>query len=165
MTNLLKSLPARCWFISLGLFLAALAAALFFSSEILTASAKLAALPFLICTIVFFSYLGFKATASPIGLITITTMFLAIAFWQVSWAIVGLGVFFLAICTGIRFLSSQVKDSGRTLSIEEKWYWHKLHSFFDGFYPRYPKKPKNSQPNTSWLPSVFSSFLMPGYRP
>ena len=37
---------------------------------------------------------------------------------------------------------SQVKDSGRTLSIEEKWYWYKLHSFFDGFYPRYPKKPK-----------------------
>ncbi|OOY62044.1 entry exclusion protein EexS [Solemya velum gill symbiont] len=142
MTNLLKSLPARCWVISLGLFLATLAAAHFFPSEILTASAKLAALPFLICTIVFFSYLGFKATCNPIGLIAITTMFLVIAYWQASWTIVGLGLFFLAICTGIRFLSSQVKDSGRTLSIEKKWYWYKLHSFFDGFYPRYPKKPK-----------------------
>ena len=142
MTNLLKSLPARCWVISLGLFLATLAAAHFFPSEILTASAKLAALPFLFCTVVFFSYLGFKATCNPIGLIAITTMFLAIAYWQASWAIVGLGLFFLAICTGIRFLSSQVKDSGRTLSIEEKWYWYNLHSFFDGFYPRYPKKLK-----------------------
>ncbi|EPQ9996385.1 hypothetical protein CRN36_07080 [Vibrio vulnificus] len=142
MTNLLKSLPARSWFISLGLFLATLASAHFFPSEILTASAKLAAWPFLICTIVFFSYLGFKATASPIGLTTLTTVFVAIAYWQASWTIVGLGIFFLAICTGIRFLSSQVKDSGRTLSIEEKWYWYKLHLFFDGFYPRYPKKPK-----------------------
>jgi hypothetical protein len=31
MIKLLKSLPARCWFISLGLFLATLAAAHFFS--------------------------------------------------------------------------------------------------------------------------------------
>ncbi|HHJ4503960.1 TPA: hypothetical protein ACQJXC_005420, partial [Raoultella ornithinolytica] len=81
-------------------------------------------------------------TCNPIGLIAIITMLVAIAYWQASWTIVGLGLFFLAICTGIRFLSSQVKDSGRTLSIEEKWYWYKLHSFFDGFYPRYPKKPK-----------------------
>ncbi|EOX3463219.1 hypothetical protein ACPFUY_003204, partial [Vibrio cholerae] len=80
MTNLLKSLPARCWVISLGLFLATLVAAHFFPSEILTASAKLAALPFLICTIVFFSYLGFKATASPIGLITVSLVFVAIAY-------------------------------------------------------------------------------------
>lgn len=48
MANLLKSLPARCWFISLGLFLATLTAAHFFPSEILTAFAKLAALPLMI---------------------------------------------------------------------------------------------------------------------
>ena len=142
MTNLLKSLPAYSWFISLGLFLATLSAAHFFSSEILTASAKLGALRFLVCTIVFFSYLGFKATCNSVGLIIITTMLVAIAYWQASWIIVGVGLFFIAICTGIRYLSGQVKDSGRTLSIEEKWYWYRLHSFFGGFYPRYPKRPK-----------------------
>ncbi len=111
MTNLLKSLPARCWFISLGLFLATLAAAHFFPSEIFTASAKLAALPFLICTIVFFSYLGFKATASPIGLITITTMCLAIAYWQASWAILCVGLAFLGLSGLIHLFQRQLKDT------------------------------------------------------
>ncbi|CUB06073.1 EexR/EexS family entry exclusion protein [Marinomonas fungiae] len=142
MNSLLKSLPARCWLISLVLLLTTLATAHFLPSNTLTQTAKLAALAFLFCTVVFFSYLGFKATCNPSGLIAIITMLVAIGYWQASWAIVGLGLFFIAICTGIRFLSSQVKDSGRTLSIEEKWYWYKLHSFFDGFYPRYPKKPK-----------------------
>lgn len=113
MTNLLKSLPARCWFISLGLFLATLAAAHFFPSEIFTASAKLAALPFLICTIVFFSYLGFKATASPIGLITITTMCLAIAYWQASWAILCVGLAFLGLSGLIHLFQRQLKDTGQ----------------------------------------------------
>ncbi len=120
MTNLLKSLPARCWFISLGLFLATLAAAHFFPSEIFTASAKLAALPFLICTIVFFSYLGFKATASPIGLITITTMCLAIAYWQASWAILCVGLAFLGLSGLIHLFQRQLKDTGRELSLSEK---------------------------------------------
>lgn len=120
MTNLLKSLPARCWFISLGLFLATLAAAHFFPSEIFTASAKLAALPFLICTIVFFSYLGFKATASSIGLITITLVFVAIAYWQASWAILCVGLAFLGLSGLIHLFQRQLKDTGRELSLGEK---------------------------------------------
>ncbi|HCH1488728.1 TPA: hypothetical protein NKQ96_003069 [Vibrio parahaemolyticus] len=142
MTNLLKSLPARCWFISLGLFLATLAAAHFFPSEILTASAKLAALPFLICTIVFFSYLGFKATASPIGLITITTMFLAIAYWQASWAILCVGIAFLGLSGLIHLFQRQLKDTGRELSLSEKKYWYWVNEFADGRSSILPKKPK-----------------------
>uniref|UniRef100_UPI00355AA68E hypothetical protein n=2 Tax=Neptunomonas phycophila TaxID=1572645 RepID=UPI00355AA68E len=111
MTNLLKSLPARCWVISLGLFLATLAAAHFFPSEILTASAKLAALPFLFCTVVFFSYLGFKATCNPIGLIAITTMFLAIAYWQASWAILCVGLAYLGLVLD-RYLSVVFEING-----------------------------------------------------
>ncbi len=142
MTNLLKSLPARCWFISLGLFLATLAAAHFFPSEILTASAKLAALPFLICTIVFFSYLGFKATASPIGLITITTMFLAIAYWQASWAILCVGLAFLGLSGLIHLFQRQLKDTGRELSLSEKKYWYWVNEFADGRSSILPKRPK-----------------------
>ncbi|MEY2343513.1 hypothetical protein I3679_001085 [Proteus mirabilis] len=79
-------------------------------------------------------------------------MLLAIAYWQASWTIVGLGLFFLAICTGIRFLISQVKDSGRTLSIEEKWYWYKLHSFLMAFIQSIPKAKKiASQPQAGYL--------------
>ncbi|MBY8089606.1 hypothetical protein KW489_06550 [Vibrio fluvialis] len=142
MTNLLKSLPARCWFISLGLFLATLAAALFFPSEIFTASAKLAALPFLICTIFFFSYLGFKATASPIGLITITTMCLAIAYWQASWAILCVGLAFLGLSGLIHLFQRQLKDTGRELNLSEKKYWYWVNEFADGRSSILPKKPK-----------------------
>lgn len=143
MTNLLKSLPARCWFISLGLFLATLAAAHFFPSEIFTASAKLAALPFLICTIVFFSYLGFKATASPIGLITITTMCLAIAYWQASWAILCVGLAFLGLSGLIHFISKTTERcSSRELSLSEKKYWYWVNEFADGRSSILPKRPK-----------------------
>lgn len=142
MNNLLKSLPARCWFISLGLFLMTLAAAHFYPSEIMTALAKLTALTLMICTVIFFSYLGFKATAGPIGLIAIIAMFVTIAYWQASWTIVGLGLFFIAICTGIRFLSSQVKGTGRELSLSEKKYWYWVNEFADGRSSLLPKKPK-----------------------
>ncbi|EOW9344663.1 entry exclusion protein EexR [Vibrio cholerae] len=145
MTKLLKSLPARCWVISLGLFLATLAAAHFFPSEILTASAKLAALPFLICSIVFFCYLGFKATCNPIGLIAITTMFLAVAYWQASWAIFCVGLSFLGLSGLIHLFQRQLKDTGRELSLSEKKYWYWVNEFADGRSSILPKKPKNSQ--------------------
>ncbi|ELH4196122.1 hypothetical protein V9K10_001240 [Vibrio cholerae] len=143
MKNLLKSLPSRCWFISLGLFLATLAAAHFFPSEILTASAKLAALLFLICTIVFFSYLGFKATASPIGLITITTMFLAIAYWQASWTMLCAGLAFLGLSSLIQFFKRQLKDTDRELSLSEKKYWYWVNEFADGRASFFPRKPNS----------------------
>lgn len=142
MNNLRKSLSARCWLTSLGLLLIMLATAHFFPSAIFTTFAKLSALLFLICTVIFFSYLIYKATANLASLITITIGMLAIALWQSSWVILGAGLSFLAICFAIRYFGSQVKDSGRTLSIEEKWYWYKVHLFFSGFYTRYPEKPK-----------------------
>ncbi|KKP19410.1 hypothetical protein VS86_02652 [Vibrio cholerae] len=37
--------------------------------------------------------------------------------------------------------------------------------FLMAFIQGIPKSQKNSQPTTSWLPSIFSSFLMPGYKP
>ncbi len=142
MTNLLKSLPARCWFILLGFFLATLAAAHFFPSEILTASAKLAALPFLICTIVFFSYLGFKATCNPIGLIAIISMLVAIAYWQASWTILCVGLAFLALNGLIHLFQRQLKDTGQELSLSEKEYWYWVNEFADGRSSILPKRPK-----------------------
>ncbi|OWO66216.1 hypothetical protein B2J67_20680, partial [Vibrio cholerae] len=68
----------------------------------------------------FFSYLGFKATASPIGLITITTMCLAIAYWQASWAILCVGLAFLGLSGLIHLFQRQLKDTGRELSLSEK---------------------------------------------
>ncbi|EKF9437419.1 hypothetical protein O1C18_003153 [Vibrio cholerae] len=142
MTNLLKSLPARCWVISLGLFLATLAAAHFYPSEILTASAKLAALPFLFCTVVFLSYLGFKATCNPIGLITVTLVFVAIAYWQASWAILCVGLAFLGLSGLIHLFQRQLKDTGRELSLSEKKYWYWVNEFADGRSSILPKRPK-----------------------
>ena len=142
MANLLKSLPARCWVISLGLFLATLAAAHFFPSEILTASAKLAALPFLFCTVVFFGYLGFKATCNPIGLIAIITMLVAIAYWQASWAILCVGLAFLGLSGLIHLFQRQLKDTGRELSLSEKKYWYWVNEFADGRSSILPKRPK-----------------------
>lgn len=143
MIKLLKSLPARCWFISLGLFLATLAAAHFFPSEILTASAKLAALPFLFCTVVFFGYLGFKATCNPIGLIAIITMLLAIAYWQASWAILCVGLAFLGLSGLIHLFQRQLKDTGRELSLSEKKYWYWVNEFADGRSSILPKKTRS----------------------
>lgn len=142
MTNLLKSLPARCWVISLGLFLATLAAAHFYPSEILTASAKLAALPFLFCTVVFLSYLGFKATCNPISLITVTLVFVAIAYWQASWTMLCVGLAFLGLSGLIRLFQRQLKDTGRELNLSEKKYWYWVNEFADGRSSILPKKPK-----------------------
>lgn len=142
MNSLLKSLPARCWIISLLLLLATLATAHFLPSNALTQTAKLVALPFLICTIVFFSYLGFKATASPIGLITITTMFVAIGYWQANWAILCVGLAFLGLSGLIRLFQRQLKDTGRELNLSEKKYWYWVNEFADGRSSILPQKPK-----------------------
>ena len=69
-------------------------------------------------------------------------MFVTIAYWQASWIIVGLGLFLIAICTGIRFLSSQVKGTGRELSLSEKKYWYWVNEFADGRSSLLTKKPK-----------------------
>jgi len=119
-----------------------LATAHFFPSAIFTTFAKLSALLFLICTVIFFSYLIYKATANLASSITITTGMLAIALWQSSWVILGAELSFLAICFAIRYFSSQVKDSGRTLSIEEKLYWYWVNEFADGRSSILPKKNK-----------------------
>ncbi|HGP6088116.1 TPA: hypothetical protein ACLNZX_003687, partial [Vibrio cholerae O1] len=90
----------------------------------------------------FFSYLGFKATASPIGLITITTMCLAIAYWQASWAILCVGLAFLGLSGLIHLFQRQLKDTGRELSLSEKKYWYWVNEFADGRSSILPKRPK-----------------------
>lgn len=153
MINMLRSFPARCWLASLVLLLCSMATAYFYPFSILAKFAHLAALPFMICTIIFFGYLVFKATGNTVGRISLIAAILTISFWQSSWIILGAGLIYLIFCLVIRIIGNQVKNTGREMSLEEKWYWCKLHSYFDGFYPRYPKKPnvslhRNEQPPT-----------------
>jgi len=142
MINMLRSFPARCWLASLVLLLCSMATAYFYPFSILAKFAHLAALPFMICTIIFFGYLVFKATGNTVGRISLIAAILTISFWQSSWIFFITSSILFALCGLIRAFKLQLKHTGRMMSLDEKKYWYWVNEFADGRTSIFPKKPK-----------------------
>lgn len=96
---------------------------------------------FFISAVLLIIVLLYKLTKWTLGKWALGLLIVTVSALQMNGVFFVLSMALFLILLFIRKLSNECRDTGREMSMEEKWYWYQMNEFMDGRSSVYPKKP------------------------